>query len=66
MKKSFLNFDVVLYLVREKLADSNPVIIPYKVMNRMFTTIYGIIARSLFIVHLIFASEVYMTLVSSH
>ena len=37
----------ILYLAREKLADSDPVIIPYKVINRMFTTLYGLISGSL-------------------
>ena len=30
----------------QKLADIDPVNIPYKVMNRLFTTIYGIIKVS--------------------
>ena len=32
-----------LYLAHEQLSDSGPAIIPYKVMTRLFTTIYGII-----------------------
>ena len=36
-----------LYLAHEKLADSDPDMIPYKVMNRMLITIYGIITGSL-------------------
>ena len=29
------------------MADSDPVIIPYKVINRIITTLYGIITKSL-------------------
>ena len=32
-----------LYLTHEKKADSDPVIIPYKVMNNILTTLFGII-----------------------
>ena len=36
-----------LYLAHNKLAENGPVIMPYKVINRIFTTIYGIIIWSL-------------------
>ena len=36
-----------LYLARENLADSGPVIIPYGVIDRIFITLYGIITGSL-------------------
>ena len=35
------------HLAHEQLADSDPAIIPYKVMNRLFTTIYGLITGTL-------------------
>ena len=36
-----------LYLAHEQSADSDPVIIPYMVINRRFTALYGIITGSL-------------------
>ena len=36
-----------LYLARENLADNDPVIIPYMVVNRWFIALYGIISGSL-------------------
>lgn len=36
-----------LHLVRENLVDSDPSIIPYKLVNRRFMTLYGIISGSL-------------------
>ena len=36
-----------IYLARESLAGSNPVIIPNKVMNRPYTTLFAIISGSL-------------------
>ena len=36
----------VLNLARNILADSDTMIIPYKVINRIFTTLYGIITGS--------------------
>ena len=38
----------ILYLAHEKLADSDLVIIPYKVISRLYTTLYGIIIGSLY------------------
>ena len=35
--------DQGVYLAHENLAESDPVIIPYKVINSIFTTLYGII-----------------------
>ena len=37
-----------LFLTRENLAESDPVIIPYMVVNIRFITLYGIISGSLF------------------
>ena len=45
-----------LYLTSDKKPDSEPVIIPYKVMNRLYTTLYGII--EMVTVRKVFAIEV--------
>ena len=37
-----------LYLARKNLTDSDPVIIPYKVLNIRFMTLFGMITRSLY------------------
>ena len=39
--------NVILYLTYKKLAGSGPVIIPYKEINRLFITLFGIITGSL-------------------
>ena len=36
----------LLYLAHEKPTDSDPVIIPYKSMIRMYTTLYGVATES--------------------
>ena len=46
----FINLSFDLYsldLARENLARSDPVIIPYRVINVRFKTLYGIITESL-------------------
>ena len=45
-----------VYLAHEWLAESDPVITPYEVLNRLFTAIYGIITG--FFYRQVFASEV--------
>ena len=47
---------IILYLVHEKSADNSPVIIPYKVGNLIFTTLYGIIT--------VFACQVFASEIS--
>ena len=34
--------------MKDKLADHDPIIIPYKEVNRRFTNVYGIITGSLY------------------
>ena len=36
-----------LHLAHENLADTEPVIIPFKIVNILFTALYGIITGSL-------------------
>ena len=40
-------FNIELYLASENLAGSDPMVIPYMVVNRQFITLYGIITGSL-------------------
>ena len=40
---SFVSLLSYLDIANKKLADSNPVIIPYKVINSLLITLYGII-----------------------
>ena len=39
------DYRIFLYVAHEYWVDSDPAIIPYKVINLIFTTLYGIITE---------------------